>query len=162
MFREGLRAAVLVGALPMSLLAGCGGGSDGGGGDTPAPPALSAKALAGKIAKAQVSARLTDSPAVLIAGEFGLSLRMGRILKQAGQTNPFATLPILELNPKHPLVERLKDTADGEAFADLAHVLYDQAMLAEGGELDDPASFVRRINKLIVEGLAAQPKIILS
>jgi molecular chaperone HtpG len=121
-----------------------------------------AKALAGKIASAQVSARLTDSPAVLIAGEFGLSLRMGRILKQAGQNNPFATLPILELNPKHPLALRLKDTADEAAFADLAHVLYDQAMLAEGGELDDPASFVRRVNKLIVEGLAAQPKIILS
>jgi molecular chaperone HtpG len=120
------------------------------------------KALAGKIASAQVSARLTDSPAVLVAGEFGLSLRMGRILKQAGQNNPFATLPILELNPKHPLVERLKDTADEASFADLAHVLYDQAMLAEGGELDDPASFVRRVNKLIVEGLSAQPKIILS
>ena len=121
-----------------------------------------AKALAGKIAKAQVSARLTDSPAVLIAGEFGLSLRMGRILKQAGQTNPFATLPILELNPKHPLAVRLKDTMDEAAFADLAQVLYDQAMLAEGGELDDPASFVRRVNRLIVEGLSAQPKIILS
>ena len=53
-------------------------------------------------------ARLTESPAVLVAGEFGMSLRMGRILKQAGQSNPFATLPILELNPKHPLVERLK------------------------------------------------------
>jgi len=121
-----------------------------------------AKALAGKIAGAQVSARLTDSPAVLVAGEFGLSLRMGRILKQAGQNNPFATLPILELNPKHPLVLRLKDTADEAAFADLAHVLYDQAMLAEGGELDDPATFVRRVNRLIVEGLSAQPKIILS
>jgi molecular chaperone HtpG len=121
-----------------------------------------AKSLAGKIASAQVSARLTDSPAVLVAGEFGLSLRMGRILKQAGQSNPFAALPILELNPKHPLALRLKDTADEQAFADLAHVLYDQAMLAEGGELDDPASFVRRVNKLIVEGLAAQPKIILS
>jgi molecular chaperone HtpG len=121
-----------------------------------------AKALAGKIAGAQVSARLTDSPAVLVAGEFGLSLRMGRILKQAGQNNPFATLPILELNPKHPLIERLKDTADEAAFADLAHVLYDQAMLAEGGELEDPATFVRRVNRLIVEGLSAQPKIILS
>jgi len=66
------------------------------------------------------------------------------------------------LNPKHPLVLRLKDTADKESFADLAHVLYDQAMLAEGGELDDPAGFVRRVNKLIVEGLSAQPKIILS
>ena len=74
---------------------------------------------------------------------------------------PFATLPVLELNPKHALVQRLKETTDDAAFADLAHVLYDQAMLAEGGELDDPAIFVRRINKLIVEGLAAQPKIIL-
>jgi molecular chaperone HtpG len=120
------------------------------------------KVLSGKIASAQVSARLTDSPAVLVAGEFGVSLRMGRILKQAGQSNPFATLPILELNPKHPLVERLRDTADETTFADLAYVLYDQAMLAEGGELDDPAIFVRRVNRLIVEGLAAQQsKIIL-
>ena len=120
------------------------------------------KVLSGKIASAQVSARLTDSPAVLVAGEFGMSLRMGRILKQAGQSNPFATLPILELNPKHPMALRLRDSADDAAFADLAHVLYDQAMLAEGGELDDPAIFVRRVNRLIVEGFAAQPKIILS
>jgi molecular chaperone HtpG len=120
------------------------------------------KDLAGKIASAQVSARLTDSPAVLVAGEFGMSLRMGRILKQAGQNNPFATLPILELNPKHPLVERLKETTDDQGFADLAHVLYDQAMLAEGGELDDPAIFVRRVNRLIVEGLSGPSKIILS
>ncbi len=120
------------------------------------------KALLGKIASARVSSRLTESPAVLVAGEFGLSLRMNRILKQAGQSNPFATLPILELNPKHPLVERLKTTEEEAAFADLAHVLYDQAMLAEGGELEDPAKFVQRVNKLIVEGLAAAPKIILS
>jgi molecular chaperone HtpG len=118
------------------------------------------KTLLGKIASARVSGRLTDSPAVLVAGEFGVSLRMGRILKQAGQNNPFATLPILEVNPKHALVERLKG-ADETAFTDLAHVLYDQAMLAEGGELDDPAIFVRRVNKLIVDGLAAAPKIIL-
>jgi molecular chaperone HtpG len=121
-----------------------------------------AKVLLGKIASAQVSARLTDSPAVLVAGEFGMSLRMNRILKQAGQNNPFATLPILELNAKHPLVERLKSTEDESAFADLAHVLYDQAMLAEGGELDDPATFVQRVNKLIVDGISAAPKIILS
>jgi molecular chaperone HtpG len=120
-----------------------------------------AKVLTGKIASAQVSARLTDSPAVLVAGEFGVSLRMGRILKQAGQSNPFATLPILELNPKHPLVERLRETADDAAFDDLAHVLYDQAMLAEGGELEDPAIFVRRVNKLIVDGFTGQSKIIL-
>jgi len=120
------------------------------------------KTLSGKIASARISARLTDSPAVLVAGEFGVSLRMGRILKQAGQNNPFATPPILEVNAKHPLVERLKGTADDAAFGELAHVLYDQAMLAEGGELEDPATFVRRVNRLIVEGLAAQPKIILS
>jgi molecular chaperone HtpG len=121
------------------------------------------KTLLGKIASARVSGRLTDSPAVLVAsGEFGISLRMGRILKQAGQSNPFATLPILELNPKHPLVERLKVTEDEAAFSDLAHVLYDQAMLSEGGELDDPVVFVQRVNKLIVEGLSAAPKIILS
>ncbi|HEY2144848.1 MAG TPA: molecular chaperone HtpG [Steroidobacteraceae bacterium] len=120
------------------------------------------QALSGKIASARISTRLTDSPAVLVAGEFGVSLRMGRILKQAGQNNPFATLPILELNAKHTLVLRLKDTSDDAAFAELGHVLYDQAMLAEGGELDDPATFVRRVNRLIVEGLSAQPKIILS
>jgi molecular chaperone HtpG len=119
------------------------------------------KTLTGRIASARVSGRLTESPAVLVAGEFGMSLRMGRILKQAGQSNPFATLPILELNPKHALVERLRATGDEAAFSDLAHVLYDQAMLSEGGELDDPAVFVQRVNKLIVEGLAAAPKIIL-
>jgi molecular chaperone HtpG len=119
------------------------------------------KSLTGKIASAQVSARLTDSPAVLVAGEFGMSLRMNRILKQAGQSNPFATLPILEVNPKHPLIERLKDTADEAAFGDLSAVLYDQAMLAEGGELEDPATFVKRVNRLIVEGLSAPSKIIL-
>jgi molecular chaperone HtpG len=120
------------------------------------------KVLVGKIASARISGRLTESPAVLVSGEFGVSLRMGRILKQAGQSNPFATLPILELNPKHPLVERLKTAADEAGFADLAHVLYDQAMLAEGGELEDPVSFVQRVNRLIVEGLSAAPKIILS
>ena len=120
------------------------------------------KTLLGKIASARVSTRLTESPAVLVAGEFGISLRMNRILKQAGQNNPFATLPIFELNPKHPLIERLKSTEDEAAFADLAHVLYDQAMLAEGGELEDPARFVQRVNKLLVEGISAAPKIILS
>jgi molecular chaperone HtpG len=121
-----------------------------------------AKALPGKVASAQISSRLTDSPAVLVAGEYGMSLRMGRILKQAGQTNPFATLPILEINARHPLIERLKDLSDDAAFGELAQVLYDQAMLAEGGELDDPATFVKRVNKLMVEGLANSAKIILT
>jgi molecular chaperone HtpG len=122
------------------------------------------KALAGKIESARVSARLTDSPACLVAGEYGMSLRMGRILKQAGQTNPFATLPVLEVNPKHPLIERLRASGEGGdegAFNDLASILYDQALLSEGGELEDPATFVRRINELIVAGLPAGGKILL-
>lgn len=120
-----------------------------------------AKILTGKIASARVSARLTDSPACLVAGEYGVSLRMGRILKQAGQSNPFATLPLLEINPAHALVARLKDCTDETVFTDLANVLYDQALLAEGGELDDPAIFVRRVNKLIVEGISTAPKLII-
>jgi molecular chaperone HtpG len=118
------------------------------------------KVLTGKIDSARVSTRLTDSPACLVAGEYGMSLRMGRILKQAGQTNPFATLPVLEVNPKHVLIERLRDSAEETAFADLASVLYDQALLAEGGELEDPATFVRRVNALIVAGLPAGGKIL--
>jgi molecular chaperone HtpG len=119
------------------------------------------KALAGKIASAKLSGRLTESPACLVAGEHGISLRMARILKQAGQKDPFGTLPILELNAQHPLVQRLKDAADDEAFTDLAHLLHDQAVLAEGGQLEDPAAFVKQINKLMLEGLSAKPKILL-
>ena len=120
------------------------------------------KALAGRIASAKLSGRLTESPACLVADEHGISLRMARILKQAGQANPFAGLPILELNPKHPLVERLKDTADEAAFADLAQLLHDQAVLAEGGQLEDPAAFVKQVNRLMLEGLSAKPKILLT
>ncbi len=118
------------------------------------------KILTGKIESARVSTRLTDSPACLVAGEYGMSLRMGRIMKQAGQTNPFATLPILEVNPKHVLIERLRHSAEETAFADLASVLYDQALLAEGGELEDPATFVRRVNALIVAGQPPGGKIL--
>ncbi len=119
------------------------------------------KVLAGKIASAKLSARLTESPACLVAGEHGISLRMARILKQAGQANPFGTLPILELNGGHPLVQRLKEAADESAFSDLAHLLHDQAVLAEGGQLEDPAAFVKQINKLMLEGLGSKPKILL-
>ena len=119
------------------------------------------KTLEGKIDSARLSSRLTDSPACLVAGEYGLSLRMGRILKQAGQNNPFATPPILEINAKHPLIARLKDASNDAVFADLANILFDQSLLAEGGELEDPVSYVRRVNKLIVEGLAPQSKIVL-
>jgi len=107
------------------------------------------KVLPGKISAAKISGRLTESPACLVAGENDISLRMARMLKQAGQTNPFATLPILELNAQHPLVQRLKDAADDAAFSDLAHLLHDQAVLAEGGQLEDPAAFVKQINNIV-------------
>ncbi|MDR3418711.1 MAG: molecular chaperone HtpG [Nevskia sp.] len=119
------------------------------------------KALAGRIASAKLSARLTESPACLVAGEHGISLRMARILKQAGQPDPFATLPILELNPGHPLVARLKDADDDASFAELGQLLYDQAVLADGGQLEDPAAFVKQINRLLLEGLSAKPRILL-
>ncbi len=120
------------------------------------------KVLSGKIDSARVSSRLTDSPACLVAGEYGVSLRMSRILKQAGQSNPFATLPVLEVNPQHALIERLRDMTDDKAFGELAGVLFDQALLAEGGELEDPASFVRRINQMLVAGLPEPSKILIS
>ena len=119
-----------------------------------------AKALDGKIDRARLSSRLTDSPACLVFAEHGISMRMARILKQAGQTNPFESPPILEVNPKHPLIERLKDTPEEVAFTELARVLFDQALLAEGGELEDPAAFVRRVNQLIVDGLKEKPRIL--
>ena len=118
------------------------------------------KVLAGKVMEVNLSSRLTESPAVLVAGEFGMSLRMGRMMKAAGQ-NSFAMPPVLEINPKHPLVERLRDTADEAAFDGLAQLLHYQAVLADGGVLEDPASFVKAINKLLLEGVAEKSKILL-
>lgn len=120
------------------------------------------KALAGRISEAKVSARLTESPACLVAGEYGMSLRMERMMKAAGQASPFGGAPVFEINPGHPLVQRLKETADDTAFADLAGLLHDQAVLAEGGALEDPASFVKRLNKLILDGLGEKSRILLT
>lgn len=119
------------------------------------------KVLTGKISEAKISVRLTESPACLVAGEYGMSLRMERMMKAAGQASPFGGQPVFEINALHPLVQRLKDTTDDAAFADLAGLLHDQAVLADGGQLDDPASFVKRLNKLILDGLAEQPRILL-
>ena len=119
------------------------------------------QALAGRISDARLSSRLTESPACLVADEYGMSLRMARMMKAAGQAMPFGGQPVFEINAGHPLVARLKDTTDAAAFADLAGLLHDQAVLAEGGQLDDPASFVKRLNKLILDGLGEQPRILL-
>lgn len=119
------------------------------------------KALNERVASARVSARLTESPSCLVAPEHGLSRQLIEILKQSGEGAPDIK-PILELNPEHPLVGRLKDAGSDEAaFVDLAEILYGQAVLAEGGQLEDPAGFVKRLNKLIL-GQTGTSKILLA
>ena len=104
--------------------------------------------LGDAVKEVRVTHRLTDSPACLVAGEHDLSGNLARILKAAGQNAP-ESKPTLEINPSHKLIKRLETETTDAVFADLAHVLFDQALLAEGGTLEDPASFVRRMNGLI-------------
>jgi molecular chaperone HtpG len=107
------------------------------------------KALAERVKEVRVTLRLTESPACLVADEHDLSANLQRMLKAAGQKAP-GTKPILELNPHHPLVERLNRETEEGRFGDLAQVLFDQALLAEGGNLEDPAGFVKRLNQLML------------
>ncbi|GAB2864751.1 molecular chaperone HtpG [Pseudoduganella ginsengisoli] len=107
-------------------------------------------ALADKAKDVRVTFRLTDSPACLVADEHELSGNLLRMLKAAGQAAP-ESKPILEINPNHPLVTRLKyENAESAQFADWSHILFDQALLAEGGALSDPAAFVKRINEMLL------------
>ena len=101
-----------------------------------------------KVREVRVTHRLTDSPACIVTGEHDMSANLERLLKAAGQKGTGAK-PILEINPKHALVARLKNESDDTRFADWANLLLDQALLAEGGQLDDPASFVKRLNALL-------------
>jgi len=107
------------------------------------------KSLEGSVKEVRVTHRLTDSPACLVSGEQDISGNLERILKAAGQKAP-AYQPTLEINPEHKLVQRLKAESDEARFADYAHLLFEQALLAEGGQLEDPAAFVRRVNSLLV------------
>ncbi|WP_374580276.1 molecular chaperone HtpG [Pseudoduganella sp.] len=108
------------------------------------------EALADKAKEVRVTFRLTDSPACLVADEHELSGNLLRMLKAAGQAAP-ESKPILEINPQHPLVTRLKyEDAASDKFKDWAHILFDQALLAEGGTLADPASFVKRMNEMLL------------
>jgi molecular chaperone HtpG len=107
------------------------------------------EALADKVKEVRVTHRLTSSPACLVAGEHDMSGNLERLLKSAGQNVPMSR-PILEINPKHALVQRLNGQTDSEKFGDWSHILFDQALLAEGGQLEDPATFVRRLNELWV------------
>lgn len=123
----------------------------------PAPAAETAQAvvdslkriLGDQVREVRVSRRLTDSPACLVAGEHDMSPHLARMLKALGQQTP-EVKPILEINPAHPLVQRVEQEA-GERQADLAQLLLDQAILLDGGQLPDPAGFVRRLNALMTQ-----------
>ncbi len=107
------------------------------------------EALKDKAEDVRVTSRLVDSPACLVVKDDGMSLQLARMLKQAGQSAP-ESKPILEVNPEHALVKKL-DTPDGQIhFHDLAHIVFDQALLAEGGMPEDPAAYVKRVNALLV------------
>jgi molecular chaperone HtpG len=105
--------------------------------------------LGENVKEVRVTNRLTESPACLVVEEFDMSANLARVLKSVGQDAP-ESKPIMEINMTHPLVERLEREENDERFNDLAKVLFDQAQLAEGGQLDDPASFVRRLNTLML------------
>lgn len=107
------------------------------------------ESLGEKVKEVRITHRLTSSPACLVTEEGEMSANLERILKSVGQNAPDIK-PILELNPEHPLVAKLKDES-GERFGDLASILFDQALLAEGGQLDDPAAFVGRLNQMLLE-----------
>jgi len=104
------------------------------------------EALKDKAQDVRVTTRLVDSPACLVVTEAGMSMQLARMLKQAGQKVP-ETKPVLEVNAEHPLVKKLEGSAH---FDDLANILFDQALLAEGGLPDDPAAYVKRVNALLV------------
>lgn len=98
----------------------------------------------------RITYRLTESPACLVADTHDISGNLGRLLKSAGQKVPDSK-PFLEINPHHPMVQRLK--YEDAKFADWSHILFDQALLAEGGQLEDPASFVKRLNDLLLQNI---------
>jgi molecular chaperone HtpG len=106
--------------------------------------------LAEKVEEVRVTNRLTESPACLVVGEDDMGAQMRRIMEQAGQPMP-ESKPIFELNPQHSLVKKLDQESNEDRFKDLVEILFDQSTLAEGGQLEDPAAYVHRLNKLILE-----------
>ena len=109
-----------------------------------------AKVLQAEVKEVRASKRLTESASCLVFGEQELALHMRRLLEQAGQALP-ESRPALEVNVDHPLFIRVESASKDQEFSDLAHLLYEQAVLSEGGQLSDPASFVRRMNRLMLD-----------
>ena len=107
-------------------------------------------ALGDNVKDVRITHRLTDSPACLVVDDMDMSANLERMLKAAGQ-EVGGTKPIFEINPEHPMVMRLKDELDDTRFSDWSSILFDQALLAEGGQLEDPASYVKRLNTLLLQ-----------
>ncbi len=107
------------------------------------------KALDSKVEDVRVSSRLTDSPACIVLNEHDMAMHMQRLMKEAGHAMPSGK-PVLEINPDHPIVKRMDGEKSDEQFNEWSGFLFDQAILAEGGQLDDPASFVNQMNKMLV------------
>jgi molecular chaperone HtpG len=119
------------------------------------------KAVLGeKVKEVRVTHRLTTSPACLVADEHGMDANLERLLKAAGQHIP-ASQRIMEINPHHPLMEAIKEEKDEPRFSDWVLILFDQAMLSEGGQLDDPATFVNRLNQMLVQMVKPASRLIL-
>lgn len=108
------------------------------------------KALEEKVEDVRVSHRLTTSPSCIVLNEHDMALYMQHLLKQAGHQMP-SSKPVLEINPSHPILIRMNDEQDDQRFADWANLLFDQAVLAEGGQLENPAGFVSRLNQLMFD-----------
>ena len=108
------------------------------------------ESLAGKVKDVRVSSRLVDSPSCLVSDEDEMSMNLSRMLKAAGQEVP-AVEPILEINVNHPIVKKMADEKDKDRFSDWSSIVLDQAMLADGGTLEDPAKFVVKLNNLILD-----------
>ena len=107
-------------------------------------------ALGDTVKEVRVSSRLTESPACLVVDHYDMSQNLARVLKQLGQDAPMPT-PIIEINLDHPLLQRMEGEADEDKFTELARLVFDQALLAEGGQLEDPAAFVHRLNRLMLD-----------
>jgi molecular chaperone HtpG len=107
------------------------------------------KALGDKVEDVRVTNRLTDSPACIVISEQDMAMHMQRIMKEAGHAMP-SSKPVLEINPDHPIVKKLDVEKSKKKFDDWSDILFDQAILAEGGQLEDPASFVSKLNKMLV------------
>jgi molecular chaperone HtpG len=105
--------------------------------------------LGDKVEEVRISTRLTSSPACIVLNQQDMAMHMQRLMKEAGHELP-GSKPILEINTDHPIVKRLEEEKSDDKFSDWSDILFDQAILAEGGQLDDPASFVHKLNEMLV------------